>query len=143
MTGSQRFSDRYFVGMRGFIVAAEKEMAKRNAQIIQCPCVTCGNNILHPINIIEDHLITKGFMDGYTCWTKHGEDSVMGEDNNLAAEIQNSEPRHIDIEFYCMGEMETPNRMQTLRCQTGRNKTEIVRCHLIMMSMMIYQISMP
>ena len=81
MTESQRISNGYLAGMRGFIVSAEKEMARRNAQIIQCPCRACVNNILHPINTVEDQLFISGFMDGYTCWTKHGEDAVMGEGN--------------------------------------------------------------
>ena len=108
MTGSLRTSDGYLAGMRGFIVVAKKEMTKRNAQIIQCPCRACVNNILHPINTVEDHLFVSGFMDGYTCWTKHGEDAVMSEGNNPGGKIQNSEPGHTDIEFNCMGGMETP-----------------------------------
>jgi hypothetical protein len=47
-----------------------------------CPCVDCGNKkeysswkILHP------HLLRKGFMPSYYCWTKHGERGVIMEDN--------------------------------------------------------------
>ena len=96
--------------MNGFILAAENEMVKRKAHIIQRPCRGCFNNILHHIDTVQGHLFRLGFMEGYTCWTKHGEDAVMGEGNNPGGNIQNSEPGHTDVEYNCMGGMEIPQR---------------------------------
>ena len=116
-----RTSSRYIAGMSGFSIATEKEMVKRNARIIQCPCRTCVNNILHHIDTMQDHLLLHGFMVGYTCWTKHGEDVVMGEGNNPGGNIQNSEQGNTDIEYNCMGGMESPQ--QNAECENP-NRSE-------------------
>ena len=86
------------------------------------------NNILHPINTVQDHLFVSGFMEGYTCWTTHGEDAVMGEGNNPGGKIQNSEPGHTDIEFNRMGEMETPQ--QNADCENPNRSEQNRDCEM-------------
>ena len=41
---------------------------------ISCPCLDCYNEKkTSNIEEIREHLIHRGFMSGYTCWTEHGE----------------------------------------------------------------------
>ena len=55
--------------------------ANKNNGCIRCPCVQCRNNKEYSSSkIIRGHLIMKGFMPNYNCWTKHGERGVMMED---------------------------------------------------------------
>jgi hypothetical protein len=47
-----------------------------------CPCVDCGNKKEYSSwKILHSHLLQKGFMPSYNCWTKHGERGVIMEDN--------------------------------------------------------------
>ncbi|KAL6554186.1 hypothetical protein OROMI_019859 [Orobanche minor] len=41
--------------------------------LISCPCKECKNGICRKPEIVEAHLITKGFVKGYTKWVLHGE----------------------------------------------------------------------
>jgi len=78
-----RASLAYVNGVKLFIKVAKKDMKRRKQKIIVCPCQTCANGICFKrTKVIEEHLITTGFMEGYTCWTKHGETPVM-EDVNV------------------------------------------------------------
>jgi hypothetical protein len=39
-----------------------------------CPCLDCCNEKkTRDIEEIHEHLLVRGFMSGYTCWTEHGE----------------------------------------------------------------------
>jgi hypothetical protein len=47
-----------------------------------CPCVDCENKKEYSSwKILHSHLLRKGFMPSYNCWTKHGERGVIMEDN--------------------------------------------------------------
>ena len=47
-----------------------------------CPCVDCRNVTEYSKRVtLHGHLLVKGFMPSYYCWTKHGEREVMMEDN--------------------------------------------------------------
>jgi hypothetical protein len=47
-----------------------------------CPCVDYENKKKYSSwKILHSHLLRKGFMPSYNCWTKHGERGVMMEDN--------------------------------------------------------------
>src|SRR3954469_16810795 len=68
----------YMKGVDKFIDVATTN--KENG-FIRCPCVQCRNNKEYSSSkIIRGHLIMKGFMPNYNCWTKHGERGVMMED---------------------------------------------------------------
>ncbi|KAL6639429.1 hypothetical protein ACP70R_023159 [Stipagrostis hirtigluma subsp. patula] len=43
---------------------------------IVCPCSECQNRIRRRKPVMTIHLCKRGFMPGYTLWTKHGEQSV-------------------------------------------------------------------
>jgi hypothetical protein len=45
-----------------------------DAHYICCPYVDCCNEKkTRDIEEIHEHLIVRGFMSGYTCWTEHSE----------------------------------------------------------------------
>ena len=52
----------------------------RDADYIPCPCTDCANTEPHDVADVQMHLVSRGFMDGYTRWTRHGEEEVMDED---------------------------------------------------------------
>ena len=70
----RRASPAYRQGLNGFLRAALIHMRTTKGKLIRCPCHDCKNFISWDnIVEIEKHLIIRGFVDGYTCWTKHGE----------------------------------------------------------------------
>ncbi len=77
MYGDRRVAG-YIKGVDKFIDVAT---ANKENGFIRCPCVQCRNNKEYSSSkIIRGHLIMKGFMPNYNCWTKHGERGVMMED---------------------------------------------------------------
>jgi hypothetical protein len=51
---------------------------------ICCPCINCCNEKnTRDIEEIREHLLVRGFMSGYTCWTEHDEykEVVVGDDD--------------------------------------------------------------
>ena len=74
----RRTSD-YMAGLKTFLDVAE---ANKMNNFMPCPCVDC-RNVKGYSNIftLHSHLIRKGFMPSYYCWSKHGERGVMMEDN--------------------------------------------------------------
>ena len=67
--------------MKGVDKFIDVATANKENGFIRCPCVQCRNNKEYSSSkIIRGHLIMKGFMPNYNCWTKHGERGVMMED---------------------------------------------------------------
>ena len=61
-----------------------------------CPCRKCGNTrMLSMRGELQVHLLTKGFTEGYTRWTCHGEEPEVVDGNEDEA---NSESRDEDME---------------------------------------------
>jgi hypothetical protein len=78
MYGDRRTS-QFIEGLRNF-----GDVAWANIQngFMCCPCVDCENKKEYSSwKILHSHLLWKGFMPSYNCWTKHGERGVMMEDN--------------------------------------------------------------
>ncbi|WVZ93332.1 hypothetical protein U9M48_039319, partial [Paspalum notatum var. saurae] len=47
-------------------------------RFISCPCIDCKNEKEYSSSkALHDHLLRRGFMSGYVCWTKHGELGVL------------------------------------------------------------------
>ena len=70
----------FISGLGNFLDVAE--LNKENG-FMWCPCVDCQNKKSYSIKkTIHSHLLRKGFMASYNCWTKHGERGVMMEDND-------------------------------------------------------------
>jgi hypothetical protein len=55
---------------------------------ICCPCVDlCNEKKARDIEEIREHLLVRGFMSGYTCWTEHGEyKEVVFEDPDVGGD---------------------------------------------------------
>ena len=68
-----------------------------NADYILCPCTDCANTESHEVAEVEWHLLSRGFMDGYTRWTRHNEQKVMDE-YTQGCEMPNPDQCHMDVE---------------------------------------------
>jgi hypothetical protein len=68
-----------------------------------CPCVDCENKKEYSSwKILHSHLLQKGFMPSYNCWTKHGKREVMMEDN----EEEEDDDMYPEYNDTAMGEAE-------------------------------------
>ena len=78
MYGNQRTSE-FISGLRNFLDVAQ---ANSENGFMCCSCVDCQNKKDYSSSkTLHSHLLRKGFMPSYNCWTKHGERGVMMEDN--------------------------------------------------------------
>ena len=68
-----------------------------DADYILCPCTDCANTESHKFVDVQLHLVSRGFMDGCTRWTRHGEEEVMDEDTQ-GCEMPNPDQCCMDIE---------------------------------------------
>ena len=76
---ADRRSTEYMQGVQSFLYVAN---AKRQSGFMCCPCRHCRNDKDYSSwQTLPIHLIQFGFLDGYNCWTKHGERGVMMKDN--------------------------------------------------------------
>ncbi|WVZ75778.1 hypothetical protein U9M48_023810 [Paspalum notatum var. saurae] len=72
-------SVKFLAGLGVFIETAEKN--KKPSSFISCPCFDCKNEKEYSSSkTLHNHLIRRGFMSGYVCWTKHGELGVLEEE---------------------------------------------------------------
>ncbi|XP_070013274.1 uncharacterized protein [Nicotiana sylvestris] len=69
-TGLRRSTDEYIRGVNDFLDKAF-ERASQGSEIL-CPCKKCSNCQWHYRNVVEDHLVCYGFIQGYTKWIFHG-----------------------------------------------------------------------
>src|SRR5512141_1086709 len=70
----KRHSTEYRKGVINFMNAAEEDRIRRNNDYMCCPCADCKNeNMFDSGEDIHGHMIQRGFMEGYTCWVKRGE----------------------------------------------------------------------
>ncbi|KAL4554169.1 hypothetical protein LXL04_039706 [Taraxacum kok-saghyz] len=69
-----RFSQEYLDNLVEFEKAANDHRVHRGESHIWCPCTKCQNcQKFDDWHIIQEHLITEGFMSRYTRWSEHGE----------------------------------------------------------------------
>nr|CAD1820413.1 unnamed protein product [Ananas comosus var. bracteatus] len=66
-----RNSKAYLDGVANFIRFATEKSSNRGK--IVCPCRKCSNCSSHTPEVVEEHLVWKGFSLGYTDWVFHGE----------------------------------------------------------------------
>ncbi|GJR46300.1 ulp1 protease family, C-terminal catalytic domain-containing protein [Tanacetum coccineum] len=67
-----RSTPEYVNGVQTFLTFAETNRASSGAQYIWCPCKDCKNVCkFNNTSVIEGHLIKRGFMHKYTCWSQH------------------------------------------------------------------------
>jgi hypothetical protein len=102
MERTERVMDRrnpqFYSVVEEFITLAERTMRRIGDEYyIFCPCCDCKNAESCVYLEVEYHLCKRGFMDGYARWTRHGEESVMGEGNQVG-EMPNPNQSHMDVE---------------------------------------------
>src|SRR4051812_27441130 len=74
----KRGTTEFISGLTNFLDVAE---SNKDNGFIWCPCVDCQNKKSYSVRkTVHSHLLRKGFMASYNCWTKHGERGVMMED---------------------------------------------------------------
>lgn len=96
MYGCMRSSE-YRNGVKEFILVAKDNMLREGKNDTYCPCINCGNLRMFPPRNIEFHLMRKGFMKGYTCWSKHGEvASTVADEDVISDEEANDMPFNVD-----------------------------------------------
>ncbi|XP_058741102.1 uncharacterized protein LOC131613450 [Vicia villosa] len=66
------FSQEYINGVTRFLDFAFTKGSPQGGELL-CPCAKCKNIYWKTRDIIRDHLIAKGFLDGYDVWVHHGE----------------------------------------------------------------------
>ena len=71
-----RLCNEYMKGVEAFIDFnfAKKSMTDNARDYICCPYKHCNNEKKYrTTDVLKSHLIMRGFMDDYRCWSKHGE----------------------------------------------------------------------
>ncbi|CAH9117052.1 unnamed protein product, partial [Cuscuta epithymum] len=70
----RRNTSQFLEGVNGFIKDDVAHQKKHGHEGIFCPCSTCRNTRKEfDVNVILEHLFTKGFRRDYTVWSLHGE----------------------------------------------------------------------
>ena len=64
---------KYRKGVKSFLDFAYTK-GKPQGREISCPCADCANGKWARRNVVRDHLIAVGFVNGYDVWVNHGED---------------------------------------------------------------------
>ncbi|XP_075086280.1 uncharacterized protein LOC142168991 [Nicotiana tabacum] len=82
-----RYSKEYIDGVQSFLEFAYS-YGEPQGEEIQCPCAKCCNIRWTQRNIVYDHLICYGFVQGYTRWINHGEWEIpKNADGDMSGEI--------------------------------------------------------
>ncbi|XP_057246774.1 uncharacterized protein LOC104900417 [Beta vulgaris subsp. vulgaris] len=102
LSRDDRLNAEYEIGVENFLKYASEKSGE--IEKIKCPCVKCLNASFHSLNMVKDHLLTYGIIEGYTFWYHHGE--RVGEDT---FESQSSEEVGDDelLDDYNENEMDT------------------------------------
>src|SRR6266498_2173207 len=90
-----RLEPLYLDKVKVFLEAAQKDAWNKQLAEINCPCRDC-KNLLFPIaklSIVRGYLLCQGFMEDYTCWTKHDENN----NNNITDDqVDGDDPRVVE-----------------------------------------------
>ncbi|GKE17798.1 reverse transcriptase domain-containing protein [Tanacetum coccineum] len=74
MYNIQRSDPTYLKGVQDFLTFAANNRVNSGDAGIYCPCIDYKNFVrLKNIKDIEYHFITRGFVQKYTCWSRHSE----------------------------------------------------------------------
>src|SRR6266542_572642 len=91
-----RLEPLYLDKVEVFLEAAQKDARNKQLAEINCPCHDCKNFMLFPLaqlSTVRGHLLSWGFMEDYTCWTKHGENN----NNNITDDqVDVDDPRAVE-----------------------------------------------
>jgi hypothetical protein len=94
-----RVSQHFIEGLETFLETTAEYKKPENMSIVHyicCPCVDCCNKKkTRDIVEIREHLLVRGFMSGYTCWTEHGEyKEVVLEDTDVGGDDDVDQMNH-------------------------------------------------
>jgi hypothetical protein len=94
-----RVSQHFIEGWETFLrTAAEYKKLENMSDVhyICCPCVDCCNEKkTQDIDEIREHLLVRGFMSEYTCWTEHREyKEVVLEDTDVGGDDDVEQTNH-------------------------------------------------
>src|SRR6266542_2544401 len=101
-----RVEPLYLDKVEVFLEAAQKDARNKKLEEINCPCRDCKNLMLFPLaqlSTVREHLLRRGFMEDYTCWTKHGENNnnIIGDDQVDGDDPTTVEPETFDDDYGC------------------------------------------
>ena len=69
-----RLRNEFKDGLLGFLETADQDRLRREGKWTCYPCLMSENcKNIKSTTEIQTHLIKRGFMLGYACWSKHGE----------------------------------------------------------------------
>ncbi|XP_058746180.1 uncharacterized protein LOC131619054 [Vicia villosa] len=88
------FSQEYINGVTRFLDFAFANGRPQGGELL-CPCAKCKNIYWKTRDIIKDHLIAKGFLDGYDVWLHHGE--KLQRSMEIGDGMEDQEGSHDDI----------------------------------------------
>ncbi|XP_058763039.1 uncharacterized protein LOC131636447 [Vicia villosa] len=88
------FSQEYINGVTRFLDFAFTNGRPQGGELL-CPCAKCKNIYWKTRDIIGDHLIAKGFLDGYDVWLHHGE--KLQRSMEIGDGMEDQEGSHDDI----------------------------------------------
>nr|ABB47202.2 transposon protein, putative, CACTA, En/Spm sub-class [Oryza sativa Japonica Group] len=72
------FLSPYMEQVSKFIDIAKEYVEKENRRGIYCPCAKCKNEkVWENLTKVNEHLVTRGFMENYVIWTHHGENDEV------------------------------------------------------------------
>ena len=71
-TNLHRLNPEYRRGVESFLDFAFTK-GKPQGGTILCPCAKCRNRYWKRRNVVRDHLMGSGFLQGYDVWVNHGE----------------------------------------------------------------------
>src|SRR5438128_9674092 len=93
-----RLEPLYLDKIEVFLEATQKDARNKQLAEIKCPCRDCKNFMLFPLaqlSTVRGHLVCRGFMEDYTCWTKHGENN----NNNITDDqVDGDDPRAVEAD---------------------------------------------
>ncbi|KAK3014435.1 hypothetical protein RJ639_008063 [Escallonia herrerae] len=101
-----RASEAYHQGVNRFLDFAFRNVGTSSGEIL-CPCTRCVNGLFQKREIVEEHLVMRGFANHYRIWKDHGEvnhGEVQGEGNMLLNDVDNRDPIH-EVEVDRMPEL--------------------------------------
>ena len=91
----KRNTREYLDGVNDFIKVAEQDKTAKGEEDMLCPCKDCMNIRRHKKSEkIKGHLISRGFLPGYTRWIWHGEDLA---ESSTGAGIRHYEDQTEDV----------------------------------------------
>ncbi|MBM1124189.1 hypothetical protein JQN44_27310, partial [Klebsiella pneumoniae] len=63
-------------GIAEFLNFASSQLQYMDGNKIRCPCRKCMNKKFFTVGEVQYHLITKGFVENYYVWNRHGEEEL-------------------------------------------------------------------